>query len=36
MSFIVSIGLPYWILKCIMSLITTPLVYGGVKWLKRE
>ncbi|MDR0651013.1 MAG: queuosine precursor transporter [Candidatus Peribacteria bacterium] len=30
-SFIVSIGIPYWILKCIMSLIATPAVLYGVK-----
>lgn len=29
-----SLILPYWLLKCSMSVIETPLVYLGVKWLK--
>ena len=33
-SFISSIALPYYLLRCFMSVITTPLVYLGVKWLK--
>jgi len=33
-SFISSIALPYYLLRCFMSIITTPLVYLGVKWLK--
>jgi uncharacterized integral membrane protein (TIGR00697 family) len=32
-SFIVSIGLPYWLLKCVMSLLATPAVVYGVKKL---
>lgn len=32
--FLVSLILPYWLLKCFMSVIETPLVYIGVKWLK--
>lgn len=35
-SFILSIGIPYWILKCIMSFIETPFVYRGVNWLKKK
>lgn len=34
--FIVSIGFPYWILKCCMSFIGTPLVYLGVNRLRKE
>lgn len=34
--FLVSIILPYWFLKCVMSVIETPLVYLGVKWLKNN
>ncbi|MBP7774895.1 queuosine precursor transporter [Candidatus Woesebacteria bacterium] len=34
--FLVSLILPYWLLKCGMSLIETPFVYWGVKWLKRH
>lgn len=33
-SFLFGIILPYWLLKCFMSIIETPLVYAGVKWLK--
>ena len=33
-SFILSIGLPYWILKCVMSVVATPAVVYGVKVLK--
>lgn len=32
--FLVSLILPYWILKCIMSVIETPFVYLGVRWLR--
>lgn len=34
--FLVSLILPYWLLKCVMSVIETPLVYMGVTWLKSE
>lgn len=34
-SFLFSLTLPYWLLKCFMSVIETPLVYIGVKWLKK-
>jgi queuosine precursor transporter len=34
--FLSGIILPYWLVKCSMSIIETPLVYIGVKWLKRE
>ena len=33
-SFLVSLILPYWLLKCFMSVIETPLVYLGIRWLK--
>ena len=32
--FLFSLILPYWLLKCGMSIIETPFVYFGVKWLK--
>src|SRR5947199_392841 len=32
MSFLFSLILPYWLLKCFMSVIETPFVYAGVKW----
>jgi uncharacterized integral membrane protein (TIGR00697 family) len=35
-SFLTSIIIPYWLLKCSMSIIETPLVYLGVAWLKKE
>lgn len=35
-SFLFSLILPYWLLKCFMSVIETPLVYLGVKWLKGK
>lgn len=34
MAFLFSLILPYWLLKCSLSVIETPLVYMGVKWLK--
>ena len=34
--FLFSLILPYWMLKCFMSIIETPLVYLGVRWLKKE
>ena len=33
--FLISLILPYWLLKCFMSVIETPFVYLGVRWLKR-
>lgn len=35
-AFLASLIIPYWILKCSMSVLETPLVYLGVKWLKSE
>ncbi len=35
-TFLTSLALPYWGLKCFMSIIETPLVYLGVKWLKAK
>lgn len=34
--FILSLVWPYWLLKCGMSVVQTPLTYLGVKWLKDE
>jgi len=36
LPFLLGIILPYWLLKCFMSVIETPLVYVGVKWLRRD
>jgi len=35
-SFLISLIIPYLLLKCSLSVIETPLVYLGVKWLKNE
>lgn len=35
-SFLIGLILPYWLLKCAMSFIETPLVYLGVRWLKGK
>ena len=35
-AFLISLILPYWFLKCCMSVIETPLVYLGIKWLKEK
>ncbi len=35
LSFITGLAIPYWLLRCFMSVIETPLVYLGVKWLKN-
>lgn len=35
-SFLISLIIPYWLLKCLMSVAGTPLVYAGVKWLGSD
>ena len=35
-NFLWSLILPYWLLKSFMSVIETPFVYLGVKWLKDD
>ena len=35
LTFITGLLIPYWLIKCIMSIIETPFVYLGVKWLKK-
>lgn len=35
-GFLFSLILPYWLLKCGMSVIETPFVYWGVKWLRED
>lgn len=35
-SFLFSLIIPYWLLKCFMSIIETPFVYLAVSWLKGE
>lgn len=36
LTFLSGLILPYWLLKCFMSIIETPLVYLGVKWLQKK
>ena len=36
MAFIFSLIIPYWLLKCFMSVIETPFVYFGVAWLRNK
>lgn len=36
LSFIVSLLIPYWLLRCVLSVAETPLVYMGVNWLKKD
>lgn len=35
-AFLWSLILPYWFLKSVMSIIETPFVYLGVRWLRNE
>ncbi len=35
-SFLLSLIIPYWLLKCALSALQTPLVYLGVWWLKGD
>lgn len=34
--FLIGLILPYWVLKCCMSLVITPVTYAGVRWLKSK
>lgn len=35
-AFIMSLVIPYWLIKCAMSVLDTPFVYAGVWWLKKD
>lgn len=35
-SFILGIAIPYYLLRCVVSIIETPFTYLGVRWLKSE
>lgn len=35
-SFITGLLIPYWLLRCLLSIVETPLVYLGVNWLKGK
>ncbi|HYD35842.1 MAG TPA: queuosine precursor transporter [Vitreimonas sp.] len=34
--FVISLIIPYWLLKCAFSIIETPFTYLGVAWLKNS
>lgn len=34
--FLLGLIVPYWLLKCFMSIIETPFVYLGVRWLRAD
>lgn len=34
LGFLISLLIPYWLLRCAMSVVETPLVYLGVNWLR--
>lgn len=34
LSFLVGIIVPYWLIRCVLSVVETPLVYAGVRWLR--
>lgn len=36
LTFLIGIILPYWLLKCLLSVVETPFVYLGVNWLKND
>ena len=36
MSFLISLIIPYWLIRCGLSVVETPLVYVGVWWLRYE
>lgn len=35
-SFLFSLIIPYWLIRCTLSVVETPLVYFGVWWLKKD
>ncbi|HEY1835898.1 MAG TPA: queuosine precursor transporter [Candidatus Saccharimonadales bacterium] len=35
-SFLLGLIIPYWLVRCALSVLETPLVYAGVWWLKGE
>lgn len=36
LDFLFGIIIPYWLVRCALSILETPLVYLGVKWLKDD
>ncbi len=35
-SFLIGLIVPYWLLRCALSVLETPLVYAGVWWLRND
>lgn len=35
-GFLVGLLVPYWLIRCVLSIIETPVVYAGVWWLKSK
>jgi len=35
-GFIIALIIPYYVLKVVLAILDTPMVYAGVKWLKSE
>lgn len=35
-GFLLGLLIPYWLLRCALSVLETPLVYVGVRWLKSD
>lgn len=33
-AFLLGLILPYWVLRCVLTVLETPLVYAGVWWLR--
>ncbi|HKR81576.1 MAG TPA: queuosine precursor transporter [Candidatus Saccharimonadales bacterium] len=36
MGFIIGLLIPYWLIRCVLSIFETPLVYLGVRWLRGD
>lgn len=36
LAFLAGIVLPYWIVRCLMSIVGTPFAYAGVAFLKNH
>lgn len=36
LPFLLGLIIPYWLIKCFMSVIETPLVYLGIRWLRED
>ncbi|MBI2588905.1 queuosine precursor transporter [Candidatus Saccharibacteria bacterium] len=36
LTFLFGLIIPYWLIKCSLSVLETPLVYLGVRWLKED